>query len=150
AAMKAESVGAGGDFKNIRAQQRLAARENQSRHAKGLEVLHDVKNFVRGQLVRKVDIGGNGVAMFARQIAASNQIPDHDRPWWIAARRHRCGIFQFLQKLGHTEHGDYSLYSLIRRPVFFRMRVLHSTVCWRQASPSTAAMAATCASVSLR
>ena len=97
-------LGAAGDGVNIRAQQRLAARQNQHRHPEPLEIIHDRECFLGRQLAGEIGIGGDGVAMLAGQIAAPHQIPDHHRAGRIALGRQRRGPGDFLHELGDAEH----------------------------------------------
>ena len=102
--IEAHLLGALRDFEDIRSQQRLAARQDQHRHMKTLEVVHDLVDFVGRQLTRKVLVRRNRVAMLAGQVATSNQVPDHHRAGWLAYGTERCRVGYFLHVLGDTEH----------------------------------------------
>ena len=71
--------GAPRDIENIRAQQWLTTRENQHRHTKGLQVIHDSEHLAGIQFTLEVDVRRYGIAMLASQVAASDQVPDYDR-----------------------------------------------------------------------
>ncbi len=77
--IKAHRLGAGGDVEDVGAQQRLAAREDQHRHAEGLQVVHDPEHLLGRQLAGEIDIAGDRVAVLAHQVAAPDEIPDHHR-----------------------------------------------------------------------
>jgi hypothetical protein len=52
--VEAHRLGTAGDVEDVRMQQRLAAGENQHRHAKTLEIVHHRKDLVGRQLTGKV------------------------------------------------------------------------------------------------
>ena len=144
---KAQPLGLGRQLEDVGAQQRLAARQDQRRHAEGSQIGHDRDHLARTQLAAEILVGGAGITVAAQQIAAPHQIPDHHRPPWVAARAQRRRRIQFAQELAQAEHG--SPLQVSRRPVFLRMRVLNSTRWPRSSSPSAAANSATSASASL-
>ncbi len=93
--VEAHVLGAVGDVEDVGPQQRLAAGENQHRHAEALEVVHHGEDFGGGQLAGEILVGRNRVAVLAGQVAAPDQIPDHHRAGRIAlgAEGGRAGRF---------------------------------------------------------
>ena len=109
--MQCQRLGARRDVEQVLAQQRLAAREDQRRHARGLEVLQHPEHLGRAELAREVDVRGDRVAVHARQVAAPHQVPDHHRPGRLAPwragsapRGERRGPDDFLHETRDSEH----------------------------------------------
>jgi len=86
-------------------QQRLAARQNQHRHFKSLQIIHHCVDFRRGQLARKIFVRRRGVAMFTSKITAANQIPNHHRRRWLARRFNRGRCDKLAHVLAKSKHG---------------------------------------------
>jgi len=84
--VEAQRLGAAGDVEDVGPQQWFAAGEDQHRHAKTLQIIHHRKDFFAAQFAREVPVGGDRVAVFAGQVAAPNEVPDHDRRWRIPLR----------------------------------------------------------------
>ena len=84
-----------GDLEQIGPQQRLTAGENQHRNLEGFQIVHRVTDLGVRQLARVVVIGRKRIAVLARQVAAPDQVPDHDRSWRRGAPRrcHRARAF---------------------------------------------------------
>ena len=150
--IEAHRPGARGDLEQVGTQQRLAAGEDQHRHAEGLQVGHHLEDLGGAEFACVVVVGRQRVAVLAGQVAAADQVPDDDRAarlqpaWW----RHRPVAFGRGQQphiLRNTKHGHSSL---MRRPVFFRMAVEYNTSPPRQAAPSTARTASRWRSTSAR
>ena len=102
-----QRLGAGRDLEDVRAQQRLAAGKDQHRYAEGFEVVHSAADLRRGELPREVDVGGDGVAVLAAQVAAAHQVPDHHRSARTAALRQRRRLAQLLHVLRDSQHASY-------------------------------------------
>ena len=84
--IEAHVLGAPGDIEDVRPQQRLAARENQHRHAEGLEIVHDLVNLRGRKLAGEILVGRDRIAVLAGEVAAADEIPDDDRPGRLALR----------------------------------------------------------------
>ncbi|MNQ96354.1 hypothetical protein D3C85_1119540 [compost metagenome] len=102
--VEAHLLGATADVVDVRAQQRLAAGQDQHRHAEGLQVVHHREHLGGAQFTGEVLVGGDGVAVLAGQVAAADQVPDQHR---AARRARRCdggGLQQALQVVGEAQH----------------------------------------------
>jgi hypothetical protein len=131
--VEAHGLGAVGNVEQVRPQQRLAAGEDEHRHAGGLEVVHDAEDLGGAELAAVLMVGREGVAMFAGEVAAADEVPDDDRPrQHCAAPRRQCGVAaaalgggEVAQVVGDAEHGECLRSSQpawpSRRPVFFRI-----------------------------
>jgi len=95
-----------GDVEDVRAQQRLAAGQDEHRYAKRLEVIHHAEDLPRRQLARKVLVGGDRIAVLACEVAATDQVPDHHGAGRMALRPEWCRPGDFLHVLGDAEHGE--------------------------------------------
>jgi hypothetical protein len=128
--VEAHGLGAAGDVEDVRPQQRLAAGEDQHRHAEGLEVVHHAEDFLGRQLAGEILVGGNRVAVLAGQVAAPDQVPDHHRAGRIALRAERRGVaFRCMYWVMRNIRSASESAS----PVFLRMRVLYRMSWARQA-----------------
>ena len=106
AGIETHGLGPVGDGEDIRAQQGFPSGEDQHRHPETLEVVHHRKDLLGGQFPGKVDIRGDGIAVFAGEVTAAHQVPDHHRPRRLAGRAQRLGgLGQRLHILGDSEHG---------------------------------------------
>ena len=89
------------NLEDIRAQQRLAARQNQDRDAEGFQIVHHRKNLFGIELAGKVDIRRGRVAVFAGQVATPDQVPDNHRTAALhhgfRFRWHDGALFQCMQ-----------------------------------------------------
>ena len=102
--VQAQVLRARGDLEQVRAQQRLAARQDQRRHAEGLEVVHDREHLLRRQLAREIDVGRDRVAVHAGEVAAADQVPDHHRARRVAPRAGRRRPQDLVHEAGDAEH----------------------------------------------
>ena len=94
--IEAEALGAGRDFKDVRPEQRLATGEDEHGHAEGAQVIHHAVDFIGRKLAGKIGLGRERIAVNAIQVAAADQVPDHDRPW-----RHGAPHRRRLDQLAH-------------------------------------------------
>ena len=129
--IEAHFLGLGGDLEDVRAQQRLAAREDQHGHAKFAQVRHHREDFVRAQFAGEIRIGGDRIAVFAIQVATPDQVPDHHRSrrsaFWRIRGRQRRRRNNLAHVLANTKHNLSPIFGgrfqpAKRKPVFFRMR----------------------------
>ena len=135
----------------VRAQQRLAAGQDQDGRTRGLDVVHHAEDLGCRQLAGKIDIRGDGIAMLALQIAAPHEIPDDDGARQIAMRSDRRRRAQFAQELRQSEHDASSRARRARRmPVFLRISVENNMSDDRHAAPSSSTMRARFSSTSAR
>ena len=104
--VQAECLGVCGDFVNVGAQQRFAAREDQRRHAEALQVVERCQHLGRRQFAGEVDVGRDRIAVPAGEVAATHEVPDHDRPGRTARRPGGGpGRAQGVQVVADAEHG---------------------------------------------
>jgi len=102
--VEAQALGPLRDVEDVRPQQRLAAGENQHRHAEALEVVHHGIDLLRAQFAGEVLVGGDRVAVLAGEVAAADQVPDDDRPRRIALLAQRRGMGDFFHVPRDSEH----------------------------------------------
>ena len=150
--VKAHALRARGNVEQVGAHQGLAAREDEHRHAESAQVVHHRMNLLRTQLARVVVVGRQGVAMLAGEVAAADQVPDHDRAGGLAVAHHgvlACGLgfCQLAHVLADAKHGQSSFR---RRPVFLSTALEYRMSCWRQCGPSSWASWAACSATSSR
>src|SRR5690554_4245198 len=107
--VKAHFLGPVGNLVNVRAHQRLTARQDQYRNTVGFEVVHHGVDFFSAQFTLEVDIGRDRVAVFAGEVAAADEVPDHHRATGLGHRAHRARIHQGLDVAGHAKHRILSL-----------------------------------------
>ncbi|MDT4859434.1 hypothetical protein FQZ97_939420 [compost metagenome] len=84
AGVEAHGARAVGDVEDVGPHQRLTAGEDEHRHAKGLEVVHHRGHLVPAQLTGVFVVGREGVAVFAGEVAAPDQVPNNN---WAHPRR---------------------------------------------------------------
>jgi hypothetical protein len=104
AQVEAERLAARRDVEQVLAQQRLAAREDERAHVERLEVVHHREHLAGLQLAGEVDVGGDRVAVHARQVAAPDQVPDHHRAGGSGRARGRRGLQDLVHEAGDAEH----------------------------------------------
>ena len=102
--VEAQVLGTARDFEDVRTQQGLPAGQDQARYAEGLEFVHHREHLFGAQLPGKIRVGTDGVAVFATQIAAANQVPYHYRGPRLAQGRRRRWVGNGVHELGNAEH----------------------------------------------
>ncbi|MNI47268.1 hypothetical protein D3C73_1017780 [compost metagenome] len=136
--------GVGAQHEQVVAQQRFAAGQDQHLDPGLVQVIDHGHRRGGVQFVAKHTVGRGGVTVFAGQVAAPEQVPDHHR-CAVASRGAGPGggrgAGQRSQVLADPQHTALLESACVqfegrRSPVFFRMRLLTSISSAAQASPS--------------
>jgi hypothetical protein len=70
----------------------------------GLEVVHHRMTSAVAQLAGEIDVRRDRVAVHARQVAAADQVPDHDGPGGPAARAGRGVVEEGVESARESQH----------------------------------------------